>query len=84
MSESCCLKILKPKKNWAFTEYLDEYFNLLDAQNLTPATVSSSLARNFEDSRKENQEAIEDLYCMFRWVCLLVGFQVIAWAIAAL
>ena len=78
------LMILAPKKDWAFTENLQQYFDLLNARTLTPASVSSSLAENFEASRKENKGKIEALYGKFLWVCVLVGLQVVAWAVAAL
>jgi hypothetical protein len=78
------LVILAPKKSWAFTENLQKYFDLFKAGTLNPASVSSSLAENFEASRKENKVRIEDLYCKFLWVCVLVGLQVVAWAIAAI
>ena len=78
------LLILAPKKDWAFTENLSDYFDLLKAQKLTPTSVSANLAEHFETSRKENKAKIEDLYGKFLIVCALVGLQVVAWAVAAL
>ena len=78
------LLILAPKKDWAFTENLKGYFDLLKQQELTPTSVSTNLAQHFETSRKENKVKIEDLYGKFLIVCVLVGLQVIAWAVAAL
>jgi hypothetical protein len=78
------LLILAPKtRGWAFAEKLSGYFTRLQNQTLTPVSVTSNLAENFEASRKENEAKLERLYAIFKWVCILVSLQVIAWGIAA-
>ena len=77
--------IVAPKKQgWRFTSPLGALIKEVKAGEALPMDIALSLAAYTEDGRKQNQEKIENLYALFRIVCVLVGLQVAAWVIAGL
>ena len=78
------LLVAAPKKDWEFTFKLDKLIERVDDATAAPVDVTRNLAVWAEEARAENTGKLNALYTSFSWVCLLVGLQVIAWAIAVL
>lgn len=76
--------VAAPRKGWLFTFKLDALLGLVDDGRAAPMDVTRNLATWAEDARSENTGKLDGMYGMFRWVCVLVGLQVVAWAIAVL
>jgi hypothetical protein len=78
------LLIAAPKQNWYFTFRLDELFKEVDEGKASPGNVTRNLAVWAEDFRRKNLDKLDTMYLLFGGTCVLVGLQVVAWAIAAL
>jgi hypothetical protein len=76
--------VAAPRRNWEFTFRLSGLLQRVDAGEAVPADVTRNLAAWSETARFNNAQRMERLYTMFRLVCVLVGLQVVAWAIAVL
>jgi hypothetical protein len=76
--------VAAPRRNWEFTFRLGALLERVDAGKAVPADVTRNLAAWSETARLNNAQRMEHLHNMFRVVCFLVGFQVVAWAIAVL
>jgi hypothetical protein len=78
------LLIAAPKRRWVFTFTLDELVGRVDQGIARPVDVTSNLTSWAEDARRLNARKLRIMYGFFGAVCLLIGLQVIAWAVAAL
>lgn len=78
------LLIVAPKRKWEFTFELDRMIELVDRRVAKPEYVTRNLAAWAEIAWERNQHKLDDMYVWFGRMCLLVGLQVVAWAIAAL
>jgi hypothetical protein len=76
------LAVAAPKKKWLFTFKLDKLLDLVREGQATPMDATYNLARWAEDARQLNAAKQQRMYAMFGWVCVLVGLQVVAWAVA--
>ncbi len=48
----------------------------------TLGQVNLSLARRAEQNWAENYRTVRRMYGLFAWLCVAVGLQVVAWAVA--
>ncbi len=78
------LLIAAPKQNWFFPLKLNALLKKVDEGEISPGDVTRNLAVWAEDNRKKNQDKLNTMYALFGTTCLLVGLQVVAWAIAVL
>lgn len=78
------LRIVAPKKTWVFPFELNAPINVVVERKISPGGVALSLAKAAETNRKTNQDELHNMYAIFTTACLLVGLQVVAWAIAVL
>jgi hypothetical protein len=78
------LLIAAPKQNWLFPFKLGELLKKVDEGEASPGDVTRNLAAWAEISRTKNRGKLNAMYALFGVTCLLVGLQVVAWAIAAL
>lgn len=78
------LLIAAPKQNWFFTFKLGELLKKVDEGEASPVDVTYSLADWAEHCRSKNLDKLKVMYALFGGTCLLVGLQVVAWAIATL
>ena len=69
---------------WRFTYPLRPLVSEVKAGSALAMDVALSLANHAEESRKENEEKLKSLHKQFSVVCVLVGLQVVAWAIGVL
>jgi hypothetical protein len=77
--------VLAPKHNWEFSQNLGSYFeDIRNKKNVTPEEVTYNLAKDSQASRGRNETKLKCLHKGFRWACVLLGIQVIAWAFANL
>jgi hypothetical protein len=74
--------VAAPRRKWEFTFKLDPLLQRVDAGDAVPADITRNLAAWAEVARSNNARQMSSLYSVFRLVCLLVGLQVIAWALA--
>jgi hypothetical protein len=79
------VQIVKPMKHaWRFTYQLRPLVNEVKGGSAMTMDVALSLASHAEQNRHANEEKLEGLHKQFSIVCLLVGLQVVAWAVAVL
>lgn len=78
------LWILTPRQTWEFYQEINPYLDeLSDGKEVRASEMLYNLAADSEQSFSVNEGIIRKLNDEFRVACLLVGVQVIAWAIAA-
>jgi hypothetical protein len=78
------LVVAAPRKRWIFTFKLQPLVQLVDEGRAQPMDISSNLADWANDALHSNAGKLNWVYTAFGWLCVLVGGQVIAWAIAVL
>jgi uncharacterized protein (DUF2062 family) len=77
--------IATPMKHaWRFTFPLRVLVSEVGTGSALPMDVALSLTKYAEESRRANEDKLENLHRYFSAVCVLVGLQVLAWAIAVL
>jgi hypothetical protein len=84
VSALLAVAVAAPRRNWEFTFDLDPLVQRVDAGEAVPVTMTRNLTVWSETARRNNSQKLEQLYMLFRVVCVLVGFQVISWAVAVL
>lgn len=84
VSALLAVAVAAPRRNWEFTFNLDPLLQRVDDHEAAPVDVTRNLAAWSEIARRKNSQKLEQLYMLFRLVCVLVGLQVISWAIAVL
>lgn len=72
------------KRAWLFTFDIGELLTLEEGGSASPSVLIRSLTDRAEQNRRENEAKIEGLYRALTVVCVLVGLQVVAWAVAVL
>jgi hypothetical protein len=75
--------VVRPAK-WRFTYPLQPLINEAQARSARPMDVALSLTHHAEQNRKKNEKRLEGLHMRFSLICLLIGLQVVAWAIAVI
>jgi len=84
LTVTACLYVLWPR-TWHFAHDLDDWIERLKQRKPpTEEAVLYNLAKYFEGQRKQNQPQLDCLEWWFAGACALLGFQVVAWAIAIL
>lgn len=74
--------ILIPRK-WGFSHDLQESLSLIKARHpIAVISLAHRWATGFEQLRRKNQGQLDGLMRCFWLACVLVGAQVIAWAVA--
>ncbi|HUZ51681.1 MAG TPA: hypothetical protein VMU94_04035 [Streptosporangiaceae bacterium] len=76
--------VAAPRRDWEFVFQLSALLERVDRFEATPADVTRNFAVWAESAWGNNLRQMQPLYTMFRLVCVLVGLQVIAWALAVL
>lgn len=76
--------VAAPRGKWEFTFKLDPLLQRVDAGDAVPVDITRNFAAWSEMARSNNARQMMGLYSIFRLVCLLVGLQVVAWALAIL
>jgi hypothetical protein len=84
LSVPLAITVAAPKRNWQFTEHLNELIKHVDEGIATPVQVTRNLASWSEESRRHNDDKMRPMFSMFRIVCFLTAGQVIFWVIAVL
>lgn len=69
-------------RSWYSGAHLDEFIAQVADGRATLAQINLSLAFRIEENWTKNQRTLSGLYPLFGLECLLVGLQVIAWAVA--
>jgi hypothetical protein len=74
--------IALPRRDWEFGFDLTDLAHRVEAGTATLGTVNISLAAQATMSWNTNAAKLQRLYGLFAGLCVLVGLQVIAWALA--
>jgi hypothetical protein len=73
-----------PRKAWEFGMELDKVSAEVSAGKVTLGVVNISLTNAAASSWRANASRLKILYWLFSALCLTVGLQVVAWALALL
>src|ERR1019366_2672506 len=77
--------VLTPKKDWEFYQDLQPYLSDIKAGDIvTPEDATYNLAKDSEASWWKNEPKLQDLHHKFRFACLLLAVQVIAWGLVVI
>jgi hypothetical protein len=69
---------------WRFAHKLDVYLTKVRNGAFGELDVSMNLAEHFEEYRLHNQPRLDNLHRVLIAICIAVGVQVLAWAVAAI
>jgi membrane-associated PAP2 superfamily phosphatase len=76
--------VAAPRRDWEFAFKFSSLLERVDKIEARPGDVTRNFTSWAESAWANNLRLMQPLYTMFRLVCVLVGLQVIAWAIAVL
>jgi hypothetical protein len=76
--------IALPRRDWQFGFELSDLARRVEAGTASLGMVNISLAAQATASWDANARRLQGMYWLFSALCVLVGLQVIAWALAVL